>query len=277
MPTAHERWARQFDRDSDHCATEKQIIDQPSGRLAASYQQVEPDQVNRIVRAEYARFERRSIRDFVALSVERDAKDELPRKELSKLGVAARPQRESVARSAQPRVSWVRSNVLLEEAAEVLGLGLVSPGRRVMLPQHSIPRRPIVGCSEDFAHTARAALFWVAGRSQFGGSDAVVHRPVMLPQCQLRCVCQQTAGRLTPPRRLISGPPLPMSDRRSPRPLIKPKHDSAPVSSARNWSGLRGMARARLEVRELEHQILQLDRMIAALDRRYSASWSDGR
>ncbi|WP_207767378.1 hypothetical protein, partial [Mycolicibacterium agri] len=41
--------------------------------------------------------------------------------------------------------------------------------------------------------------------------------------------------------------------------------------------GLRGMARARLQVRELKHQVLQLDRMIAALDRRYSASWSDGR
>ena len=41
--------------------------------------------------------------------------------------------------------------------------------------------------------------------------------------------------------------------------------------------GLRGMARARFRVRELEHQVHELDRMIAALDRRYSPSWSDGR
>jgi hypothetical protein len=39
--------------------------------------------------------------------------------------------------------------------------------------------------------------------------------------------------------------------------------------------GLRGMARARFQVRELEHQVDELDRMVAALDRRYSASWSD--
>jgi hypothetical protein len=41
--------------------------------------------------------------------------------------------------------------------------------------------------------------------------------------------------------------------------------------------GLRAMARARLQVRVLEHQVRELDRMIAALDRRYSASLSDGR
>jgi hypothetical protein len=41
--------------------------------------------------------------------------------------------------------------------------------------------------------------------------------------------------------------------------------------------GLRGMARARCQVRELEHQVHELDRMIAALDQRYSPSWTDGR
>jgi len=38
--------------------------------------------------------------------------------------------------------------------------------------------------------------------------------------------------------------------------------------------GLRGMARARFKVRELERQIHALNRMIGALDRRYSAMWS---
>jgi hypothetical protein len=33
--------------------------------------------------------------------------------------------------------------------------------------------------------------------------------------------------------------------------------------------GLRGMARARLKVRELENQVRELDRLIAALDRRF--------
>ena len=70
--------------------SEKQTIDQLAGRLAASYQQVEPAQVNRIVLEEYARFEGRPIRDFVPLFVERHAKDEL------KLGAADRPGRETV-------------------------------------------------------------------------------------------------------------------------------------------------------------------------------------
>ena len=41
--------------------------------------------------------------------------------------------------------------------------------------------------------------------------------------------------------------------------------------------GLRAMAGARLQVRALEHQVHELDRMIAALDQRYSPAWSDGR
>jgi hypothetical protein len=71
--------------------SEKQIIDQLTGRLVASYQQVEPDHVNRIVLEEYARFEGRPIRDFVPLFVERHAKEEL-----TKLGAAHPPQRETV-------------------------------------------------------------------------------------------------------------------------------------------------------------------------------------
>ena len=41
--------------------------------------------------------------------------------------------------------------------------------------------------------------------------------------------------------------------------------------------GLRGMARARFKVRELETKQRELDRLIAALDRRFSAMWSAGR
>ena len=90
-----------FGRQSQmHCGTldymielsEKQTIDQLTGRLVASYQEVEPDQVNRIVLDEYARFEGRPIRDFVPLFVERHAKEELAR-----LGAADRRGRETVA------------------------------------------------------------------------------------------------------------------------------------------------------------------------------------
>jgi hypothetical protein len=38
--------------------------------------------------------------------------------------------------------------------------------------------------------------------------------------------------------------------------------------------GLRGMARARFKVRELDHQVRELDRLISALDRRFAALWS---
>jgi hypothetical protein len=38
--------------------------------------------------------------------------------------------------------------------------------------------------------------------------------------------------------------------------------------------GLRAMARMRFEVRELEANKWELDRLIAALDRRFSAPWS---
>ena len=72
--------------------SEKQTIDQLAGRLAASYQQVEPAQVNRIVQEEYSRFEGRPIRNFVPLFVERHGKDEL-----SKLDAADPPRPETVA------------------------------------------------------------------------------------------------------------------------------------------------------------------------------------
>jgi hypothetical protein len=41
--------------------------------------------------------------------------------------------------------------------------------------------------------------------------------------------------------------------------------------------GFRGMARARSRVRELENQMRELDRLIAALDRRFAARWSADR
>jgi hypothetical protein len=41
--------------------------------------------------------------------------------------------------------------------------------------------------------------------------------------------------------------------------------------------GLRGMTRARSRVRELEHQLRELDRLISALDRRFAARWSADR
>jgi hypothetical protein len=41
--------------------------------------------------------------------------------------------------------------------------------------------------------------------------------------------------------------------------------------------GFRGMARARSRARELEQQMRELDRLISALDRRFSARWSADR
>jgi hypothetical protein len=38
--------------------------------------------------------------------------------------------------------------------------------------------------------------------------------------------------------------------------------------------GLRGLARARSRVHDLENQVRELDRLIAALNRRFSALWS---
>ncbi|MDH6244369.1 hypothetical protein [Mycobacterium sp. OTB74] len=72
--------------------TEKQIIDELYGRLVASYQQVEPDQVHRIIEEEYARFEGKPVRDYVPLFVERHAKQVL-----SSLGAADLPRQETVA------------------------------------------------------------------------------------------------------------------------------------------------------------------------------------
>ena len=43
---------------------------------------------------------------------------------------------------------------------------------------------------------------------------------------------------------------------------------------AKRVVGLRAMARARSQVRELETKQHELDRLIAALDRRFSALWS---
>ncbi|MDH6243632.1 hypothetical protein [Mycobacterium sp. OTB74] len=74
--------------------TEKQIIDELYGRLVASYQQVEPAQVHRIIEDEYARFEGRPVRDFVPLFVERHAKEAL-----SMLGAAVPSRQETVARA----------------------------------------------------------------------------------------------------------------------------------------------------------------------------------
>ena len=68
------------------------IVGRTLGRLVASYQQVEPAQVNRIVQEEYSRFEGRPIRNFVPLFVERHGKDEL-----SKLDAADPPRPETVA------------------------------------------------------------------------------------------------------------------------------------------------------------------------------------
>src|SRR5262245_20820751 len=72
--------------------SEQQIIDHVTSRRVATYQQIEPDQVNRIVLEEYARFEGKPIREFIPLFVERHAKEEL-----SKLGAAGRHRRETVA------------------------------------------------------------------------------------------------------------------------------------------------------------------------------------
>ena len=62
--------------------SEQQIIDQLAQRLADTHAQVEPEQVTRVVREQYARFEGRPIRDFVPLFVERSAT-----RELTQLGV----------------------------------------------------------------------------------------------------------------------------------------------------------------------------------------------
>ena len=54
--------------------SEQQIIDQLTGRLANLYAHVEPAHVTRVVQEEYARFDGRPIRDYIALFVERNAK-----------------------------------------------------------------------------------------------------------------------------------------------------------------------------------------------------------
>ena len=57
--------------------SEQQVIEQLACRLVASFTQVEPAAVSRIVLEEYARFDGRPIRDFIPLFVERNAKAEL--------------------------------------------------------------------------------------------------------------------------------------------------------------------------------------------------------
>src|SRR5262245_55439920 len=66
--------------------TERQMIDHVAARLTASYPEIEPAQVGRVVDEEYSRFEGRRIRDYVGLFVERNA-----RVTLAKLGAEERP------------------------------------------------------------------------------------------------------------------------------------------------------------------------------------------
>src|SRR5262249_11889014 len=63
---------------------------------------------------------------------------------------------QSACLRSKPRLQF--GFLLLEEPAEVLGLGLVSPARRVMVTQRSTQGRPIAGRSEDSAHYPRSAL-----------------------------------------------------------------------------------------------------------------------
>jgi hypothetical protein len=49
------------------------------------------------------------------------------------------------------------------------------------------------------------------------------------------------------------------------------------VTEGNQVVGFRGMTRARSRVRELEHQLRELDRLISALDRRFAARWSADR
>lgn len=57
--------------------TEQTIIDQVVLRLTAKYPAVEPETIAAIVQSIHARFERRPVRDYVALFVERNAVTEL--------------------------------------------------------------------------------------------------------------------------------------------------------------------------------------------------------
>jgi hypothetical protein len=58
-------------------------------------------------------------------------------------------------------------------------------------------------------------------------------------------------------------------------PLIwpKPASGSAALTEGSEVLGFRGMATARSRVRELEHQVRELDRLNGALDRRFAARW----
>lgn len=57
--------------------TEQQIIDQLTQRLADAHHHLEPAQVAKVVREQYARFEGLPIRDYIPLFVERNAAAEL--------------------------------------------------------------------------------------------------------------------------------------------------------------------------------------------------------
>ena len=56
---------------------EQAIIEQLAQRLASKFAEVPPRTVEDVVRAQYARFDGRPVRDFVPLFVERRATNEL--------------------------------------------------------------------------------------------------------------------------------------------------------------------------------------------------------
>ncbi len=56
---------------------EQAIIEQLAQRLASKFAEVPPTTVEDVVRAQYARFDGRPVRDFVPLFVERRASSEL--------------------------------------------------------------------------------------------------------------------------------------------------------------------------------------------------------
>ncbi|WP_396928185.1 three-helix bundle dimerization domain-containing protein [Mycolicibacterium sp.] len=58
-------------------ATEQQIMDQLTQRLAGAYPHIERDQIARTVSEEFGRFDGRPIRDFIPLLVEKHASNRL--------------------------------------------------------------------------------------------------------------------------------------------------------------------------------------------------------
>jgi hypothetical protein len=56
---------------------EQQIIDHMTTRLSTKYPTVPTDDVSRLIKEEYARFDDRPLREYLPLFVERHAKTEL--------------------------------------------------------------------------------------------------------------------------------------------------------------------------------------------------------